>query len=80
MITKIIALIEKEQRIKFIWLCTLVFIMGIFEIVGVGALIPFLDLVSKGKADEIDGMTFIVYDYLGKPEFNKFLILTGPQY
>ena len=22
-------------------------------------------------------MTFIVYDYLGKPEFNKFLILTG---
>lgn len=77
MISRIIALIEKEQKLKFIWLGILVLIMGIFEVVGIGALIPFLDLVSKGKAEEIDGITLIIYEYLGKPDFSYFLILAG---
>ena len=57
MISKIFSLIEKKQRVKFWVLSFLVLILGFFEIIGVSALIPFLDLASKGNADEIDGLT-----------------------
>jgi len=77
MISKIFSLIEKKQRVKFGVLSFLVLILGIFEIIGVSALIPFLDLASKGNANEIDGLTKRIYDYLEVPNFQYFLILSG---
>ena len=61
MISKILQLIEPRQRLKFVFLFILVIIMGFFEIVGVSSIIPFLNLISVGDVDKIDGLTKYLY-------------------
>ena len=77
MISKILQLIEPRQRLKFIFLFILVIIMGFFEIVGVSSIIPFLDLISVGDVDKIDGLTKYLYELLEPGSFNNFLLFTG---
>ena len=77
MFSKILQLIEPRQRYKFGVLFILVLIMGCFEIVGVGSLIPFLNLVSLGDVNQIDGLTKDIYEVLKPSSFNNFLLYTG---
>ena len=76
-ISRIIELIEKKQRGKFIGLAFLVLVMGLFEVVGVSSLIPFLNLVSVGNINEIDGITKAIYEFLELTSFTSFLFLMG---
>ncbi|MDA7601966.1 ABC transporter ATP-binding protein/permease [Gammaproteobacteria bacterium] len=75
--SRILELIEKKQRGKFLGLAFLVLLMGLFEVIGVSSLIPFLDLVAVGNVNEIGGITKTIYEFLDLDNFNSFLYLTG---
>jgi len=51
--------------------------MGFFEMVGVGSIIPFLNLVSVGDVSNMDRLTRYVYEVLEPISFTNFLLVVG---
>ena len=55
----------------------LVLFVGFFEMVGIGSIIPFLNLVSVGDISNMDQLTRYVYEFLEPISFTNFLLVVG---
>lgn len=77
MFKKIYNLIQKNQRLNFIYLVCLFIFLGFIEVIGIGSIIPFLNALSSQSIEESDQMTKYIYNFFNPRSFESFLFYTG---
>ncbi|MFW0119784.1 ABC transporter ATP-binding protein [Rothia sp. P5764] len=73
MIAKLRLLFPGNKFVKLMGFVALLFLVSLFDLVGVAAILPVIDLVTG--ADPNRGYLSIIYNFLGKPSKNNFIII-----
>ncbi len=74
---KILELLLVGEEQKFYWLVTAIIFMSIFEMLGVAAVLPFLNVISTPEAIGTNSQLKWAYDRFGFTDKNSFLIVLG---
>ena len=75
--TKIFLLFDKKEKKSLFYILLLVTIMGLFEFIGVAAILPFVALMIDPTVVEQNQFLKYVYDSLNFKSYNLFFISVG---
>ncbi len=74
---QILALLDRRERRQFFWLIGLTVLMGLFDMLGVASILPFLALVSNPGAIDSNPLLATLYAASGLETVQGFMILLG---
>lgn len=74
---KIFSLLDRRERMHFRLLMVLILFMGFADMLGVGAILPFLALVANPSNVQENAWLALVYDLLGAESEDQFIFLFG---
>ncbi len=77
LLKKLRRILTKRELKQFAWLCGAILAMGLFEVVGIVSIMPFMQLVAQpGVVQESEWLSWL-YDRLGFQEERAFLFAAG---
>jgi ABC-type multidrug transport system fused ATPase/permease subunit len=74
---KLFDLLSPRERRRFVLLCFMVLVMGIANIVGIAAILPFLHVLGDPQIIHTNAILSTLYDGLGFASDRSFLIFLG---
>lgn len=69
--------LDREQRLLIAGLFALMIVAAFFEVLGLGLILPFIQLVADPSVLQTNENIAAVHGFLGSPSFNVFLYLTA---
>ncbi|MDD5131497.1 MAG: ABC transporter ATP-binding protein [bacterium] len=76
-IYKINKLLTKKERTQMLWLMLAILIMAFFEVVGIAAIVPFMQVVANPEIIKASSKLFWLYNLLHFTDSTKFLFFLG---
>ena len=77
MLYKLRYLLERKEKKRFIWLLVIVVAIGLFDVIGMASILPFMALVAKPDAVSSHPVLENIFDTLGLNTNREMLIATG---
>lgn len=77
LIHKLRAILTRRERRQFVWLLVVIAFMGLFEMAGIAAIMPFMQLVAQPDAIESSRWLQAAYDQFGFTSERSFLFAMG---
>lgn len=77
MIRKIIDILSRQDKGKFILLFSAILILGFLEVIGIASVLPFMELLSKSDAISESSLLTRIYNTFGFEDQRSFLIASG---
>lgn len=77
LIHKLRAILTRRERRQFAWLLVVIAAMGLFEMAGIAAIMPFMQLVAQPDAIESSHWLQAAYDQFGFTSERSFLFAMG---
>lgn len=74
---QISSLLTKDEKLDGLRLLLLIIIMGIFDVIGVASILPFMTLASDPDFLESNQLMVNVYDYLNFDSYKSFVMFAG---
>lgn len=75
--SKLLAIFDHREKVRFFILCGVMLTMGAVEAVGVASILPFLAVVANPEVIETQPIIRWVYDLSGVSSTQNFLLLLG---
>jgi len=72
---KIYDMLGPSERVQFYWLIALTIFMGIFDVLGVASIMPFLAVVANPQAVETNEILNWFYRWSGADDVQSFMII-----
>ncbi|MEM7571973.1 MAG: ABC transporter ATP-binding protein [Bacteroidota bacterium] len=70
-------ILTRSEKIKFATLAFVLVFMGVFEVLGIASILPFIQLIADPEIVEGDGLAGQVYNYLNFDNHRQFVIFVG---
>ena len=74
---KLVSLLSREEKISGIKCLILMFFMGIFDVIGVASVLPFISLVSEPEIIFTNEYLYMIYSTLKFTDDRAFLMFSG---
>ncbi|MBM9593925.1 ABC transporter ATP-binding protein [Roseitranquillus sediminis] len=74
---KLLDLLEGRERVYFFLLLGLILVMGVFDLIGVAAILPFLAVVADPDVIERNRTMGVIYETLDPANHQEFLVMLG---
>jgi len=74
---QILALLDRKERRQFFWLIGMTIVMGLFDMLGVASIMPFLAVVSNPESIETNWFLSLLYDWSGATDARGFMFQLG---
>ncbi|MEM9835086.1 MAG: ABC transporter ATP-binding protein [Bacteroidota bacterium] len=76
-VTKIINILTPQERRRFGWLAVAIVVMGFLEVIGIGSILPFIQLLAAPELVEQNTSLSYAYHLFGFTSVRHMLIYTG---
>ena len=77
LLRKLRAIFTRDELVSFAWLMLALLVMGLFEVVGIASIMPFMQLISQPDAIAENEWLQWAYDTFGFQDERSFLFATG---
>ena len=74
---KIITILTKKERKKFLYITALSAVMAILDMVGISTILPFMSVIANPKIIESNTILLYVYNTLNFSSVEKFILFLG---
>ena len=74
---KLFRILEKRERRIFSFVVAVMLLMGVTQLVGIGALFPFITLLADPDQLQQNGLLSRAYDAFGFESSRSFLVFVG---
>ena len=76
-VKQLLDIVSARDKVRFRWLLLAIILLGFLEVMGIAAVLPFMELLSQPNAIEQSTLLKRAYDFFGFSSHRSFLIGAG---